>query len=274
MSNVLFALFCSVVSSAKPPPPGGWPTPPSEARVVSVYDGDTMTLETGDRVRLKWINTPELKPKEPYGEEAGAFARRFVLHETVKLVLDGTNPRDSYGRILAGITAPRGDLTEAMLRSGYGHVFIIPPDNADEERLLAAEAEARRQRLGIWSTPAMQGAFHITSFHANAPGNDNDNVNGEYLRICNISGKAQDLGGYKLMDVSGQTHVLRSVEVPAGHTVMVLSGEGYDQTKPERQLLIHLGSKTPLWNNKEETVTLLTPTGLPIDERHHKGSSR
>ena len=267
-------LWLAAVGLARKPPPGGWPAPPAQARVVSVYDGDTMTLETGDKIRLKWVNTPEMRPLEPFAKEAQAFAERFVLQETVELVLSGPNPRDSYGRVLAGIRAPRGDLSEALLRQGYAHLFVIPPDDADEARLLAAEAEARSQRLGIWSTPGMQGGFHITSFHANAAGDDNENVNGEYLRICNISGKPADLGGHRLMDLSGTSHTLASVVIPPGHTVMVRSGRGQDQTDPAEQLVIHLGSDTPLWNNTEEHVVLYDPRGRSIDERRHKGSRR
>ena len=45
-------------------------TAPDTGRVVQVYDGDTLTLESGDRIRLRWVNTPELRPKEDYGIEA------------------------------------------------------------------------------------------------------------------------------------------------------------------------------------------------------------
>ena len=188
------------------------------------------------------------------------------------LILEGDNPRDGYGRLLAGIEAPGGNLSEALLRNGYGHLFIIPPDAADPAPLLAAEAEARSQRLGIWSTPGFQGAFHITSFHANASGDDNTNVNGEYLRMCNVSGQPADTDGWRLVDASGDTHRLPALTVPAGHTVMVKSGVGPLQADPAHQLVIHLGSAVPLWNNREETVTLYDPRGLSVDERVHRGS--
>ena len=33
-----------------------------EARVSKVYDGDTVVLDTGERVRVRWVNTPENAP--------------------------------------------------------------------------------------------------------------------------------------------------------------------------------------------------------------------
>ena len=41
------------------------------ATVVSrIYDGDTVTLSTGEKVRLLQMDTPELSPSECYAKEA------------------------------------------------------------------------------------------------------------------------------------------------------------------------------------------------------------
>ena len=37
---------------------------------VSVYDGDTYTLADGNKIRLRGVNTPELKPAEDFGESS------------------------------------------------------------------------------------------------------------------------------------------------------------------------------------------------------------
>ena len=44
--------------------------PPSHGRIISVYDGDTYTLSDGSKIRLRGVNTPELRPKEEFGIEA------------------------------------------------------------------------------------------------------------------------------------------------------------------------------------------------------------
>ena len=38
--------------------------------ITKVYDGDTITLSTGERVRFLQIDTPELSPVECYAQEA------------------------------------------------------------------------------------------------------------------------------------------------------------------------------------------------------------
>jgi len=251
------------------PPPGGWPTPPAESTVASVYDGDTVTLETGDKIRLRWVNTPELKPAEAYGIEARTAAERFLKGKAVRLILDGPNPRDGYGRVLAGLETDEGNLSIYLLELGLGHVFVIPPEDTDMKPFLEAQAKAKAAKRGIWSTDRYSGALHITSFHANAPGDDRENVNGEYLRICNVSNEPLDLDGYKITKATGQSWTLPSVTVPAGHTFKLHSGKGKTQSDGAQQLEVYLGSSTPVWNNKTDKATLYDRFGKVIDARLH-----
>jgi len=250
-------------------PPSG--PPPAEARVQSVYDGDTLTLETGDKIRLKWVNTPELRPKEAFGEEARDFAKRLVLDEQVKLVLDGPNPRDGYGRVVAGITTSSGkDLSLELIKAGYGHVFIIPPDHADLSAHLKAQAEARAARIGIWGTESYFGVLHMTSFHANASGDDHQNVNGEYARVCNVSNEPVDLSQFKIQTRSGKSYAMPKITIPPGHTVMVHSGKGSYQDDPRFQLEAYLGSDEPIWDNEYDVITIVDAQGRTVDQRGSK----
>ncbi len=262
-----------VAAPAPPAPaPVALPSIPTTATVTSVYDGDTFTLSTGDKIRLKWVNTPERKPPEPFAMEARALTEAFVSNKEVTLLTEGPNPRDGYGRILAGVRTSEGDLSEALLRAGLGHLFVIPPDGRDLAPLIAAQEEARQARRGIWTDEMFQGTFHITSFHPNAPGDDHSNVNGEYMRLCNLSPAPADLGGWRLVDRSGNTQRLPSIVVPPGQTVKIASGEGRTGPDDEGQLDVYLGSKTPLWNNEHEVLELYDPGGVLRDRRETHGS--
>lgn len=238
--------------------------------VASVYDGDTLTLESGDKVRLRWVNTPEMKPHEPFCDEARTFTEEFVRRRSIQLAVSSVG-RDSYGRIVAGVSTDQGDLSIGLLEAGLAHVFLIPPEGIDPAPLLAAEARARAARRGIWSTDAYQADLHLTSFHANAPGPDEQNVNGEYMRIANISGKPVDLSAWRLRDEDGLIFTLPDLVVPPGHTVQVRAGMGNHQRDPARQLVAYLGSETPIFNNDGARVELIDASGRAVDVRTHKG---
>ncbi len=244
------------------------------ATVVSVYDGDTFTLENGDKVRLQWINTPELRPVEPYGIEARDAAETFLKDQDVTLAF-GKVKRDSYGRLLAAAKVDDRWLAEHLLEQGLGHVFLIPPveSNVNVDSLLAAEARARKANRGIWSTDRYQGSLHITSFHANASGDDRENINGEYLRICNVSGRPVNLEGFRIADASGNSWTFPGTIVPPGHTFKIHSGNGDNQIDPKSQLSVYLGSDVPIWNNKYDRAVLYDRYGRVIDAREHKPKS-
>lgn len=272
---MLFLLLASLIGYAQddaPPPdepkPQAGPPGPDNATVTSVYDGDTMTLSTGDRVRLKWVNTPEIKPPERYAVEAREATKAFVSGKTAHFQY-GPTVRDGYGRLVAGVFVDDKSLSEHLLELGLGHLFVIPPDDTDLRPLIAAQERARTARRGIWSTPEFQGLLHITSFHANADGDDRQNVNGEYLRVCNVSSESLDLSGFRIADISGNSWEFPKLILPAGATVKVHSGRGQSQTDPEEQLTIFLGSAAPIWNNKEDRATIYDRFGRVVDARTH-----
>ncbi len=262
----------SLAARAADPAPAGLPTTPTTGTVKSVYDGDTFTLNSGDKIRLKWVNTPEMKPLEPYAQEAKELTQSFVGSGELQLVWSGANPRDGYGRIVAGVRTSEGDLSEALLRAGLAHLFVIPPDDTDLSRLVAAQQEARAARRGIWGSDTFQGTFHLTSFHANAPGDDTTNVNGEYLRICNITSEPASLEGWRLVNRAGSTYRFPNVVVPAGHTARVMSGKGASGPDAVGQIDVYLGSDAPIWSNEADKAELYDPAGVLRDYREHHGS--
>jgi micrococcal nuclease len=264
---ILVALF---VLMAAAPPKGGWPIPPKTSTVKSVYDGDTVTLATGDKIRLRWVNTPELRPLEAYGIEAREATVRFVQNQKIRLIMASENPRDTYGRVLAGIETDDGDLSLHLIEVGVAHLFIIPPDETELKPFIAAQSKARAANRGIWSTDRYRGTMHITSFHANAAGDDYQNVNGEYLRVCNITPEPVNLDGYRITDISDKSWTLPAIVIPAGHTVKIHSGHGEHQKNAAKQLEIYLGSSTPIWNNKRDKAVLYDRFGRIVDSVVHE----
>ena len=74
------------------------------ARVVYVYDGDTVNLDNGENVRYLGIDTPEMNYKKPpaerFAEQAKRFNEQLVAQKKVRLEFDAQR-RDKYDRLLA-----------------------------------------------------------------------------------------------------------------------------------------------------------------------------
>ncbi len=125
--------------------------------VTSVIDGDTFRCRLRGRIekiRLIGVNTPEVhhprKGVEFYGKEAQAFARRVLTGKQVGLEYD-VQLRDRYGRILAYVYLPSGDMFNALLvKEGYAQVMTVPPNVKYQELFLRLEREAREEGRGLW----------------------------------------------------------------------------------------------------------------------------
>ena len=98
-----------------------------------VVDGDTIYLESGEKVRMVGVNTPEIHPTaEPGGLEAKEFTENVCQPGTeIGLNVDDLEPKDKYGRTLA-IVYVRIDedwvnLNAELLRRGLAEVLYIPP---------------------------------------------------------------------------------------------------------------------------------------------------
>ena len=95
--------------------------PPKEAIVVAVYDGDTFTLDTGQKVRLRGVNTPELRPPEDYGIEARDSAANLLLNQKVTLTY---GPVTKDGRTtIASVQVKETDIETHLLEQGLGHIY-------------------------------------------------------------------------------------------------------------------------------------------------------
>ena len=158
------ALLCAVLLS--PVALGDGPTCPadrSDLRVVSakVFDGDTLALTDGRRVRLLGINTPEIgrdgEPDEPLAREAEALLGRLAGAGTrLRLRLDKER-FDRYGRLLAQVFRDGGDnLPARLLGAGLATTLVVPPNEGSLGCYGAVEALARERRLGIWGLAAYQ----------------------------------------------------------------------------------------------------------------------
>ena len=101
---------------------------PAEAETVSsVYDGDTFTTSTGEKVRLACIDTPEMKnTAKKKADKPAAIAARDYLKSLIgdsDLTIDRVQT-DFYGRTVARVYTPDGkELSREMYLSGHAQIF-------------------------------------------------------------------------------------------------------------------------------------------------------
>jgi micrococcal nuclease len=176
------------------------------ATVATVVDGDTIEVEPTidgeeEEVHFIGVDTPETKDPEeglePYGEEATNFTRSVLEGEEVELEFDAKK-KDQSGRLLAYVY-PMGEqmFNEDLLEQGYGQLYTVSPNTEYEDRLEAAQEDAREADLGIWGLAKEQQcklANHGNGIGEGSPG-------------CGVAKKPAPSGDIDCSQVDGPVRV-------------------------------------------------------------------
>ena len=132
------------------------------AQVVYVYDGDTVKLKDGRRLRFIGINTPEVshkgKPVQPLAEAARAALQDLLdTHNGTLLLQYGQQDHDHYGRLLAhAFLEDGGNVAVSLLQRGLATTLVVPPNTWGTSCYQAIENEARHDRKGLWALSGYQ----------------------------------------------------------------------------------------------------------------------
>lgn len=105
-------------------------------RIVSCYDGDTVTTSKGIKIRLIGIDTPEIKPLQPGAIEAKEFTERFCRDKEVSMVVQKDKDKDKYNRTLAIIFVGNKCLNFELIKSGKAKVRYVDGYYKASSRLL------------------------------------------------------------------------------------------------------------------------------------------
>lgn len=150
-------VVASVGTASLVRPSYGGPTQqaPFRARVIGIYDGDTILIRPQgqsrwQQIRLYGIDAPEYDPPrvQRFGYESFAHVYRETLGEDV---IVRPIVRDFYGRIVAEVYLADGRLLQTeLLDRGLAWVYRSFIWGSRRYEWLDREAVARQARRGLW----------------------------------------------------------------------------------------------------------------------------
>ena len=237
------------------------PTGPAE--LVDVVDGDTLDVRVGgvvERVRLIGVNAPERG--ECFYAEATERLVDLLDDGSLRLESD-TSDRDQYGRLLRYVWAGETLVNERLVLDGLAIARRYEPDTTMAERFETAQDRATDRGAGLWGAKACgavpRTALSIVTIESDAPGDDGQNLNGEWAVIANDGSDPVDLTGWILKDESSSHRFSfpDGFRLGASSRVTVFSGCGTDTTAE----LFWCQSGSAVWNNQGDTGFLLDPSG-------------
>lgn len=97
---------------------------PAEALVTKVFDGDTIEIDTPQKLSVRYLGIDAPDKGKPNYKEAKETNERLVLSKKVTLEYD-TPQNDKYGRILAWVWLDGKLINREMINSGYAIPFIM-----------------------------------------------------------------------------------------------------------------------------------------------------
>jgi micrococcal nuclease len=215
--------------------------------VVEVIDGDTIILENGSKIRLIGINTPE--KGYPYYIEAKERVKSLILFQNVRLESD-VEDKDDHNRLLRYVYVDNIFVNLWLVEEGYAHVFR-ESGLKYENQLKESETSARLQELGIWEKSRYSGHIILLKFNYNAEGNDNENLNDEYVILQNIGYTPLNMTGWTIKDEGSNIFTFPEYILPTDGDVMLHTGSG-SNTENE----IFWSKKGAVWNNKADAMYL------------------
>ena len=134
-----------------------------KGRASNIYDGDTIEMENGEKIRYLGINSPEVAHKrgerdQPYGQEATRANSRLVGNRTVQLKLDGET-RGRYGRTLSYVFSGNRFVNAELLKQGMAKYYSPGGDIRYTRLFRACQYLAKEKRLGIWKKKPTRRRF-------------------------------------------------------------------------------------------------------------------
>lgn len=220
------------------------------ANVSRVIDGDTIDLADSVRVRLLGINTPE--KNENFYQQAKNYLNQTIGNKEIWLEAFG---KDKYGRILGYIYINDTFINLEIIKNGLASTYLLSPDQKYYLEFKNAEKEAKASSLGIWKSGSIT-CISIINFNYDASGDDNANLNGEYVTFRNGCDYPVDMSKWEIKDEGTNIYKFKAFVLLVQGEFTIYSGAGKNSNKS-----LFWNSKRSIWNNDKDTLFLKDANG-------------
>ena len=122
-------------------------------KVSKVYDGDTITMADGLKVRLLQIDAPELGERECYADKSKATLISLLSKKgTIRLKADPVSASyDRYGRALRYIFVGNTNVNLEMVKLGAAAPYFYQGEKGRySAAMLKAAENAKLYKVGLW----------------------------------------------------------------------------------------------------------------------------
>ena len=230
------------------------PDYPAGEFVDYVNDGDTFKTVEGDYIRLLGINTEETGM--PHSSAAKHRLEQLLNSGEIRLEKD-IEDLDVYGRQLRYVFAGDVFVNLELVREGYAHVYVIPPNTKYWDELMDAEQEAREKELVLWQPSGYDVV--ITELEP-VQGSGADGLNIERVTFRNDGNATIDMDGWTVKDEGTHIFEFEDFTLAPGQTVSLRSGEGSDTLAS-----VYWHDDSSVWNNDGDVCFLRDDNGLLVD---------
>lgn len=124
-------------------------------KVVKIYDGDTVTMADGLKIRLLQIDAPELAESECFAKESkAALVNLLAKKGTVTLKADPASASfDRYGRALRYIFVGKLNVNLEMVKIGAAAPYFYQGEKGIySAAMLKAAQGAKLYKVGLWKS--------------------------------------------------------------------------------------------------------------------------
>ena len=257
------------------PPPNNQKEQKSEEEsiIVSyVLDGDTFKISSGETVRLIGLNAAE--SGQSCSSEATVKLKEFVLGKEVTLKQD-IDEKDQYGRLLRYVYVDDTFVNLEMVRLGLAHKYEYGSNTKYSSQFEQAENEAKQNEGCLWETSQenyiTDQCFYITNFHFNAAGDDNYNLNDEYVTLGNKCSYSVEMSSWTIKDeTASHIYTIPAFTFQSGATFTLYTGTGTN-TNSALYWGRTSGDYAAIWNNGGDTLFLRDSGGNLVLSQSYSG---